>query len=58
MEREKIRNVQELKQELLRIAKTDDIQNTRLFALALVYLLSEMCPPDRTTKHVVERSSE
>jgi hypothetical protein len=53
---EKIKNIQELKIELLRIAATDECRNTRLFALALTYLLSEICGTDRTTSHVVERA--
>jgi hypothetical protein len=53
---EKIKNVQELKQELLRISQTDECRNTRLMALALVYLLSELCGIDRTTQHVTERA--
>jgi len=53
---EKIKNIQELKQELLRISQTDECRNTRLMALALVYLLSELCPTDRTTGHVTERA--
>jgi hypothetical protein len=53
---EKIKNVQELKQELLRISQTDENRNTRLFALALTYILSEICPKDRTTNHVIERA--
>jgi hypothetical protein len=55
---EKIKNVQELKQELLRISQTDECRNTRLMALALVYLLSEMCPTNRSSKHVIERAWE
>jgi hypothetical protein len=53
---EKIKNIQELKIELLHIAATDECRNTRLFALALTYLLSEICGTDRTTSHVVERA--
>jgi hypothetical protein len=55
---EKIKNVQELKQELLRISQTDECRNTRLMALALTYLLSELCPTDRTTTHVTQRAWE
>lgn len=55
---EHIKNVQELKQELLRIAKTDEERNTRLMALALAYLLSELCPHDRSTQHVTNNSYE
>jgi hypothetical protein len=58
MPHEKIKNVQELKQELLRISELDENRNTRLMALALVFLLSELCPTDRTTKHVVKRAWE
>ena len=47
-----IKNVQGLKQELLRIANCDEQRNVRLFALALAYLLNELCPHDRTTSHV------
>jgi len=53
---EKIKNIQELKQELLRISQTDECRNTRLMALALTYLLSELCPKDRTTDHVTKRA--
>jgi hypothetical protein len=55
---EKIKDIQELKQELLRISQTDEERNTRLMALALTYLLSELCPTDRTTKHVDKRAWE
>jgi len=55
---EKIKNVQELKQELLRISQVNECRNTRLMALALVYLLSELCGTDRTTSHVIERAWE
>lgn len=55
---EKIKSVQELKIELFRISQTDECRNTRLMALALVYLLSEICGTDRTTEHVVERMWE
>ena len=55
---EKIKNVAELKIELLRIAKTDESRNTRLFALALSYLLNDACPTDRTTTHVTNRAWE
>jgi hypothetical protein len=53
---EKIKNIQELKIELLRISQTDECRNTRIMALALVYLLSELCPLDRSTEHIVERA--
>ena len=56
MRKDNIKNVQELKQELLRISETDEQRNTRLFALALTYLLSELCPPDRSTKHVIQHA--
>ena len=56
MKNENIKNVQELKQELLRISETDEERNTRLFALALTYLLSELCPHDRSTKHVIQNA--
>ena len=56
MPHEKIKNVQELKQELLRISETDECRNARLMALALAFLLSELCGTDRTKKHVVERA--
>jgi hypothetical protein len=55
---EKIKNIQELKQELLRISKCSEERDNRLMALALAYLLSEICPTDRTTNHVVKRAWE
>ena len=53
---EDIRTVRELRQELLRISETDEVRNTRLMALALVVLLSELTPEDRTIEHVKERA--
>lgn len=54
--KDRVRNVQNLKQELLRIAETDEVRNTRIFALSLAYLLNEHVPHDRTTDHVVEEA--
>lgn len=53
---EKIKNIQELKQELLRISQTDECRNTRIMALALAYILNELCPSNRSTKHVTNRA--
>lgn len=53
---EKIKNVQELKIELLRISKTDESRNTRLFALALAYLLGDLVPDSRSTAHVEDEA--
>lgn len=51
-----IRNRNELIQELIRIYETDEVRNTRLFALALAYIIGELCPPDRSTKRVMNRA--
>lgn len=56
MEYEHIENVKELEQELLRISKTDEVRNTRLFALALATLLNEMVAQDRTMDRVEKRA--
>ena len=56
MEYEKIQSVRELEQELIRISKTDEVRNTRLFALALATLLNEVVPQDRTIDRVEQRA--
>lgn len=55
-------NINELENELFQILRNHEVvqvknENT-IFALALLYLLNELIPRDRTTKHVWKRAYE
>jgi len=45
-------NKAELLKALQEIVKREGIHDEKVFALALAYLIGDICPDDRTTKHV------
>jgi hypothetical protein len=56
MKNKLLKNRTELLRELLRIAELDECRNSRIFALALAYIICDICPNDRTTNHIEKRS--
>lgn len=54
--KDKIKNRTSLLRELCRIAEVEDRRHVRIFPLALAYIVNDICPPDRTTNHVIKRS--
>jgi len=53
---DKIKNKTSLLRELMRIAEVAERRNTRIFALALAYIITDICPDNRTTGYVEEKS--
>lgn len=49
------RNKAELLNNLRTIARDTKRRETRNFAVALAYIVNDICPEDRTTKHVFRR---
>jgi hypothetical protein len=60
MRLKEIENVQDLKKALLEIYddKLNTRKNERTIALALALILSELCPLDRSIKHVRQRAEQ
>ena len=56
MVKNKIKNKTELLRELMRITDVEEQRTTRIFALALAYIVCDICPKDRSTNHVEEAS--